>query len=242
MAFLFRGRPLACAGGLPRQLFAQGARLARQAPARPRRFELSTLPQLAWRHAPAAGPALLGDVPAWRGRRRSPAGRRALSTAPDDPYKLLGVTRGLNDHEYKVAYLKRARECHPDLHPNDPRGAPAQATARFQSLSAAFELIKDSGKRAAFNARPRYSQAHHTSYQQQADPAGDAAATWVRVRRRTTDGGRRFQEPCLDTEFLRRATSTFPIMIPPCVGGGVRRRVCHVGSGAGVVEGRVRLD
>lgn len=70
----------------------------------------------------------------------------------------------------QVAYLKLAKLCHPDLHPNDP-----DATARFQRVSAAYEDIKSSSQRAAYaaHARTRAQSTDSTSEQR----AAAAAAT-----------------------------------------------------------------
>jgi hypothetical protein len=107
-----------------------------------------------------------------------PVVARYLATRAPDAYAVLGVARGLTDRDYKVAYLRKAKEWHPDLRPNDPT-----ATKKFQELSAAYDEIKDSGARAAYDARARfqdtdrgYGRPRQQSAQQS---AAQAAATWA---------------------------------------------------------------
>jgi len=47
-----------------------------------------------------------------------------------DYYKILGVKKDIPQDEVRAAYRKRAKQFHPDLHPNDPK-----AKAKFQALS-----------------------------------------------------------------------------------------------------------
>ena len=126
-----------------------------------------------------------GDGVPWIASRPQPSVRvlRALSSRarPRDPYELLGVAKGLTDREYKVAYLKQAKVWHPDLRPNDP-----EATRKFQELSAAYEQIKDSGARAAFDrSGPGNASGFGGGYGQHQGPfdpkqsAREAAATWA---------------------------------------------------------------
>ena len=46
-----------------------------------------------------------------------------------DYYKILGVDKTIAQKDVKKAYLKRAKQFHPDLHPDDPK-----AQAKFQGL------------------------------------------------------------------------------------------------------------
>ncbi len=64
-----------------------------------------------------------------------------------DPYETLGVARSATDKEIKEAYKRLARKLHPDLHPDDK-----DAAAKFQDVSAAYDLLKDKEKRRRFDA------------------------------------------------------------------------------------------
>lgn len=63
-----------------------------------------------------------------------------------DYYKILGVDKNIPQDEVKKAYLKRAKQFHPDLHPDDPK-----AKAKFQALNEAYEVIGDPEKRAKYD-------------------------------------------------------------------------------------------
>ena len=63
----------------------------------------------------------------------------------DDPYELLGVARDADADTIKKAYRKLARQLHPDVNP-DPA-----SQERFKQISAAYEVLSDPQKRAAFD-------------------------------------------------------------------------------------------
>lgn len=63
-----------------------------------------------------------------------------------DPYQTLGVTRAANADEIKKAYRKLAKQLHPDRHPDDPTAAD-----RFGTVTAAYDLLSDTDKRARFD-------------------------------------------------------------------------------------------
>ena len=53
-----------------------------------------------------------------------------------DYYKILGVAKDIPQKDVKKAYLKRAKQFHPDLHPDDPK-----AKAKFQPMWTNVYLI-----------------------------------------------------------------------------------------------------
>lgn len=63
-----------------------------------------------------------------------------------DYYKILGVDKSIPQKDVKKAYLKRAKQFHPDLHPDDPK-----AQAKFQALQEAYDVIGDPAKRAKYD-------------------------------------------------------------------------------------------
>lgn len=125
----------------------------------------------------------------------------------NDPYEALGLTKAATADDVKKAYRKLVRTSHPDLHPDD-----AGAEARFKSISAAYEILKDPETRARYDAgeidglgaeRPQrqyyrdFADAPNNAYQQgrgfgtDADPADIFAEI---LRNRTRSSGAEFAD------------------------------------------------
>ena len=68
------------------------------------------------------------------------------TTNKRDYYEVLGVDKNASQDDIKKAYRKKAKECHPDLHPNDKA-----AEARFRELNEANEVLSDPDKRARYD-------------------------------------------------------------------------------------------
>mgnify|MGYP002544496424 CR=1 FL=1 len=66
--------------------------------------------------------------------------------AKRDYYEVLGVSKDASEAEIKSAYRKKAKECHPDLHPNDKN-----AEERFKELNEAYEVLSDDKKRELYD-------------------------------------------------------------------------------------------
>ncbi|MEQ8395176.1 DnaJ C-terminal domain-containing protein [Thalassobaculum sp.] len=64
----------------------------------------------------------------------------------NDPYKTLGVSRTADQAEIKSAYRKLAKKYHPDLNPGD-----TDVERRFKDVSAAYDVLGDSAKRAKYD-------------------------------------------------------------------------------------------
>ncbi|MDO5435943.1 MAG: molecular chaperone DnaJ [Clostridia bacterium] len=63
-----------------------------------------------------------------------------------DYYEVLGVDKNATDEDIKRAYRRKAKECHPDLHPDDK-----DAADRFKELNEANEVLSDANKRARYD-------------------------------------------------------------------------------------------
>lgn len=65
-------------------------------------------------------------------------------------YDVLGVDPSANGAVIKKAYYLRAKECHPDRHPDDP-----EATAKFQALGDAYQVLSNEQTRATYDRAGR---------------------------------------------------------------------------------------
>jgi DnaJ-class molecular chaperone len=63
-----------------------------------------------------------------------------------DPYKTLGVTKDASQADIQKAYRRLAKKLHPDLNPGNKK-----AEEEFKNVSAAYDLLGDTEKRARFD-------------------------------------------------------------------------------------------
>lgn len=74
-----------------------------------------------------------------------------------DPYKVLGVSPGASQDEIKKAYRKKAKEYHPDLHPNDP-----EAARKMNEINEAYDLLQNPEKYKAKQEQEQKKQQYRS--------------------------------------------------------------------------------
>jgi molecular chaperone DnaJ len=100
------------------------------------RKSIATLTQVAW---------CCGGNCAATSMYRS--GIRATAKNPvQNPYDVIGVPRDADESEIKLAFRRLAAQHHPDKNQNDPT-----AQQRFANLNAAYQILSDPQKRAAYD-------------------------------------------------------------------------------------------
>ncbi len=58
-----------------------------------------------------------------------------------DPYEVLGLSKGASEDEIKQAYRAKIKECHPDLHPDDPN-----ANQKMSDVNTAYDMLMNPQK------------------------------------------------------------------------------------------------
>lgn len=72
-------------------------------------------------------------------QQRTNEQKRRVRVVPKiNPYTVLGVNANASDTQIKQAYRQKARECHPDLHPEEKE----KYTSLMADINAAFELLR----------------------------------------------------------------------------------------------------
>ena len=84
----------------------------------------------------------------------------------EDPYKILGVERNASQDDIKKAYRALSLKWHPDRNPGK-----ADATAVYQSINAAYEILGDEGRRKEFDS-PAAPQHQHNPFASNPFPFG----------------------------------------------------------------------
>lgn len=63
-----------------------------------------------------------------------------------DYYKIMGIPKDTPQKDIRAAYTRRAKQFHPDLHPDDPK-----AEAKSKALNEAYNVLKDPEKRKKYD-------------------------------------------------------------------------------------------
>ncbi len=90
----------------------------------------------------------------------------------DDPYKVLGVSGSASAEEIKKAYRKKAKEYHPDLHPDDPAAA-----QKMNEINEAYDMLQHPEKykaRRQQEAKRQQESARYSGYGGQAGYGGSS--------------------------------------------------------------------
>src|SRR5271167_3393004 len=69
------------------------------------------------------------------------------TTAKQDYYELLGVSKKANAKDIRTAFRKLARKYHPDLNPGDKT-----SEEKFKELNEAYAVLSDTEKRAQYDS------------------------------------------------------------------------------------------
>ncbi len=135
-----------------------------------------------------------------------------------DYYKILGVDKSIPQKDVRAAYRKRAKQFHPDLHPNDPK-----AKAKFQALNEAYDVISDPDKRAKYD---KYGEQwkNAAAYEQAGGGFGGFGGGG-------SAGGNPFEG--FDFSNFGSGGSGFSSFFENLFGGGGRSRGAGAGFGAG---------
>lgn len=97
-----------------------------------------------------------------------------------DPYRVLGVSRDASKEEIKKAYRQKAKEYHPDLHPDDP-----VAAEKMNEINEAYDMLNNPEKYrrqqgpfgqssygGGYGQNPYGQSSYGGNYQQQGSPFG----------------------------------------------------------------------
>lgn len=84
-----------------------------------------------------------------------------------NPYEVLGIEKGASKEEIKKAYRKKAKEYHPDLHPDDPKAA-----EKMNEINEAYDMLSNPEKYQQRGQASGYGSSSQGGYYRGADSSG----------------------------------------------------------------------
>jgi curved DNA-binding protein len=115
-----------------------------------------------------------------------------------DYYKTLGVEKNASEKDIKQAYLKLAREFHPDKNPDNK-----QAEEKFKEINEAYEVLGNPENRAKYDQLGQY---YHRYKQTGGAPDGFDFSQWFTQGPQTSGG---YQQVNIDLDDLLRGSGGF---------------------------------
>ncbi|MGH0054403.1 MAG: DnaJ domain-containing protein [Sphaerochaetaceae bacterium] len=93
----------------------------------------------------------------------------------DDPYSVLGISRNATEQEIKKAYRLKAKQYHPDFHPNDPNAA-----KKMNEVNEAYDMLTNPDKYTAKKAQQQQEQERRSqnTYSQHSSSYSSSQGGW----------------------------------------------------------------
>ncbi len=151
---------------------------------------------------------------------------------PPDHYATLGLDRDCSDAHIRAAYRLLAKQHHPDVN----GGCPA-AQERTQALNAAYEILSDPLRRAAYN-ETLHAQQRSVS---RAGNSGRSVSQEMQLRLDEFLRGATLQVRVVDPAEINRL-ETYELAVPPETAPGTRFRIPRTDGGMVIVKVKPRPD
>ena len=113
-----------------------------------------------------------------------------------NPYEVLGIREGASEDEIKKAYRKKAKECHPDLHQDNPLSKLAEE--KLREINEAYDYLMKNGA-------PRQDASNNRSSRSENWDSGNGSEFFNQVKSHINNGRIEVAENMLDNTGSRPA-------------------------------------